>query len=285
MSANSISRASGGGGASPLVGRAELERLYRTFNRREYVDPDPVGFLYGFDDLRDREVVGIVAASLAYGRVRQILASVARAIHPLGPSPAEYLAVTAPAALLEALDGFKHRFTTGEEVAALLLAVRGIQERSGSVGERFATLMNVSDDTVVPALGRLVGELRCGSFCDMRSVLPVPERGSACKRLHLFLRWMVRSDEVDPGGWDAISPSKLVVPLDTHMHRIARAFGFTDRAQPNLGTALEITDALRRFCPEDPVKYDFAITRLGIRNDVTLESVLSWAQAAPAATP
>jgi uncharacterized protein (TIGR02757 family) len=277
MSANSTSRASGGGSSRPLVGRTELELLYRTLNRREYVDPDPIGFLYRFDDLRDREVVGIVAASLAYGRVRQILASVARVLERLGTSPAEYLAAAAPAEIRESLDGFKHRFTPGEEVASLLLAVRRIQERSGSVGERFAALMGPDDQTVVPALGRLVGELRTGAFCEMPSVLPVPERGSACKRLHLFLRWMVRSDDVDPGGWDGVSPSKLVVPLDTHMHRIARAFGLTERAQANLGTALEITGSLREFCPEDPVKYDFAITRLGIRDDVTLESVLSQA--------
>lgn len=258
-----------------MVSGAELDRLYAALNRREYVDPDPVAFLYAFDDVRDREIVGLVAASLAYGRVRQILASAGRVVETLGPSPAEHLASAEPAEVARSLAGFRHRFTTGAEMASLLLAARDVQGTSGSLGDRFTQLMDPGDETVVPALARFVRELRACATCDVASLLPVPERGSACKRLHLFLRWMVRSDDVDPGGWDSVSPAKLVVPLDTHMHRIARALGLTNRAQANLATALEITNALRGFSPEDPVKYDFAITRLGIRNDVTLESVLS----------
>lgn len=262
-------------GGRPAVSRAELERLYRVLNRREYVDPDPVGFLYAFDDLQDREVVGMVAASLAYGRVRQILASVGRVLETLGGSPSDYVRNAEPAEIRRSLASFKHRFTTGDEVAALLSAAGEMQRSSGSLGDHFARLVGERDQTIVPALKRFVQDLRAGGTGDMPSVLPVPERGSACKRLHLFLRWMVRSDDVDPGGWDTVSPAKLVVPLDTHMHRIARALGLTSRAQADLATALEVTAALREFCPEDPVKYDFAITRLGIRNDVTLESVLS----------
>ena len=247
--------------------------MYRTLNRREYVDPDPVGYLYAHDDVSDREIVGLVAAALAYGRVRQILASISRVVDVLGDSPSAVAKGIEPGTLRRRLNGFKHRFTTGDEVASLILAAGDVQRRWGSLGERFAALSAAGDGTVVPALGAFARELRARAFCDMPSVLPVPERGSACKRLHLFLRWMVRSDDVDPGGWDSVSPAKLVVPLDTHMHRIARDLGLTNRAQANLGTALEITDAFRAFCPEDPVKYDFAITRLGIRGDVTLESV------------
>ena len=274
MCANSISRDSVQAGAGPLVGRAELERLYSTLNRREYVDPDPISFLYAYDSVADREAVGMVAASLAYGRVRQILRSVAGVVEVLGPSPSVFLAGATSEALRAALRGFKHRFTTGDEVAALLVAVRDAQAQWGSLGQRFSALSDPGDATVVPTLERFVRELRADSFCDMRSVLPVPERGSACKRLHLFLRWMVRRDEVDPGGWESVSPSRLVVPLDTHMHRIARALGLTGRAQADLVTALEITESFREFSPEDPVKYDFALTRLGIRADLTPESLL-----------
>ncbi len=261
--------------AGPVVGAAELERLYEALNHRSYVHPDPLEFLYRHDDPLDREVVGMIAASLAYGRVKQILASVEKVLAVLGPSPAVYVAGVTSPELERTLSGFKHRFTTGDELARLLVAVGAMQTIHGSLGARFAQLVELGEDTVAPALERFVGELRGDAWRGRSSVLPSPEKGSACKRLHLFLRWMVRRDDVDPGGWDGVSPSKLVVPLDTHMHRISRAFGLTERAQANLRTALEITDAFRKFSPDDPVKYDFAITRLGIRDDVTLETVLS----------
>ncbi len=257
------------------VGRDELERLYAALNHREYVHPDPLEFLYAYDDPLDREVVGLVAASLAYGRVKQILRSVARALDALGQRPAGYLREVSAHELDAALGGFKHRFTTGDELAQLLTSAVAIQERHGSLGARFAGLVEDGDATVAPALERFVAELRGPAWCGRSSVLPSPEKGSACKRLHLFLRWMVRRDEVDPGGWDGVSPSMLVVPLDTHMHRISRAFGLTCRNQADLRTALEVTRGFGEFSPDDPVKYDFAVTRLGIRDDVTLETVLA----------
>jgi uncharacterized protein (TIGR02757 family) len=251
--------------------RAALEEAYRTLTRREHVGVDPVGFLYPHDDLRDREIVGLVAATLAYGRIEQIHASVERALERLGPSPAE---ASLGDNLHGAFAGFKHRFTTGDEVAALVRSAGALQERCGSLGERFASLVDPGDETVVPALGRFVRELGGEGLCEGSSLLPVPERGSACKRLHLFLRWMVRKDEVDPGGWDGVPRAKLVVPLDTHMHRIGRALGFTRRRQADLKAALEITAAFREASCEDPVKYDFAIIRLGLsRGDETVKAL------------
>ncbi|MCK4410112.1 MAG: DUF2400 family protein, partial [Candidatus Eisenbacteria sp.] len=134
------------------------------------------------------------------------------------------------------------------------------------------------DETVLPALTSFVGGIADAS-CVAAGVegacpLPDPARGSACKRLHLFLRWMVRSDDVDPGGWDAVPASKLIVPLDTHMHRFSLLLGLTDRKQANGRTALEITRAFRSFSPDDPVKYDFSLTRLGIRDDLSEEALL-----------
>ena len=241
--------------------RDTLEEIYRRLNRREHVGVDPVGFLYLHDDLPDREIVGLVAAALAYGRIEQIHASVGRAIERLGPSPSE---AARRGALGEAFSGFKHRFTTGQEVAALVGNAGELQRRHGSLGASFASLLEPDDETVVPALVRFVRELGADGACAGSSLLPEPSRGSACKRLHLFLRWMVRRDDVDPGGWEGVPRSKLVVPLDTHMHRIGRALGFTARRQADLKAALEITAAFRAACPEDPVKYDFTIVRLGI---------------------
>jgi len=109
-------------------------------------------------------------------------------------------------------------------------------------------------------------------FCQPNSLTSdgqiISTRGSACKRLLMYLRWMVRKDEVDPGGWEGIPPSKLLVPVDTHMHRIARKLRFTRRKQANLATVREITAAFRKIVPDDPARYDFTLTRFGIRKDL-----------------
>ena len=271
--------------AAGAIGAGEMERLYRVLNRREFVREDPVSFLYRHRDLRDREVVGLVASSLAYGRVKQIRASVSAALERLGARPADSLAAASPRALSRTFEGFRHRFTTGDELAGLLLGVRAIQAEYGTLGARLEELLGPDDETVVPALTLLARELRAFIPSRESALLPCPERGSACKRLHLLLRWMVRRDEVDPGGWDAIPRSKLVVPLDTHMHRISLALGFTRRRQADLRTAVEVTHALALFDPDDPVKYDFAITRLGILkgSDVMPEELKSALSASPAA--
>jgi hypothetical protein len=108
------------------------------------------------------------------------------------------------------------------------------------------------------------------------SLLAAPENGSACKRLALYLKWMVRHDDVDPGGWTVFSPQELIVPTDTHMHGIALRLGLTARKQADLKTALEITRAFARFCPEDPARYDFALTRFGIRGALSVSELAEY---------
>lgn len=255
--------------------RGRLDRLRGTYNRLEYVRPDPVEFLHRYDDVPDREVVGLVASGLAYGRVDRILKSVESVLGRLGSSPAAFARRAEEKECRALLEGFRHRFTTGDEVASLLLGAGAVLRRDGSIESCFARGLEPGDVTSVPALSRFVAEL--GGACGDRpkSLLPLPDRGSACKRLHLYLRWMVRRDEVDPGGWQSVRRSQLVVPLDTHMHRAGLALGLTTRRQADLKTALDITESLRALDPDDPVKYDFAITRIGIRGDIgSVEDVL-----------
>lgn len=259
---------------------AALEDLYARYNRREYVHPDPLEFLYAYDDLRDREIVGLVAAALALGRVASILRSVRRALDRLGPHPAALLEGVSAGGLRRMFADFKHRFITGEDVAALLWGARGVARRHGSLQACFAAAMGPRDETVVPALGAFVDELVAAGGRRSRA-LAHPCRGSACKRLNLYLRWMVRSDAVDPGGWLGMPASRLVIPLDTHMHCIGLALGLTARRQANLAAALDMTAAFREIVPGDPVRYDFALTRLGIRSDTDMDEFLARCGAAP----
>jgi uncharacterized protein (TIGR02757 family) len=244
-----------------------LEELYRRYNRRAGIASDPVRFVHG-RDLPDREIAALIASSLAYGRVGHILKSVARVLD-LMPSPAAFLTQSSRASIRRAVGGFRHRFTTADDLAGMLCCVKGALARYGSLERCFASGMKPGDETVVPALTAFVEKI---TGCEGRegfSLLPSPARGSACKRLNLFLRWMVRRDEVDPGGWSLVPASKLVVPLDTHMHRISRELRFTRRKQADLRTALEVTAAFRELVPGDPVRYDFTLTHLGISGEAS----------------
>lgn len=252
----------------------QLSELYRRCNRREFVHPDPLEFLYGYDDVRDREVVGLISSSLAYGNVRQILKSVQRVLDRMG-APYQYLITTPQAAMKADFSDFKHRFTTGLELATMLYGMKRILREYGSLNACFVAGLHDSDEDVIPALARFVDELARVFDGRPRSLLPAPELGSACKRLHLFLRWMVRCDDVDPGGWDDVPQSKLLVPVDTHMHKLALALGLTARKQADLRTAREITAAFREIHPQDPVRYDFCLTRLGIHPRMTPDAFLT----------
>jgi uncharacterized protein (TIGR02757 family) len=206
-----------------------------------------------------------VAAVLAYGRVAQILASVERALAPLGPSPRASLEKAAPRSIDGWYAGFRHRFTAGGELSALLSAVKRTTARHGTLEALFRAGLGSDDRTVLPALTRFVDALRALAPRPCPSLLSSPEDGSACKRLNLWLRWMVRHDAVDPGPWRVVDRSLLVVPLDTHLFRIGRALGLTRRRQADLAAAIEITRGFALVSPRDPVRYDFCLTRLGIR--------------------
>ena len=217
-----------------------LERLYRQWNRREHVAPDPLQLIYAYEDPVEREIAALLASCLAYGRVAHIVRSVSHALARL-PHPARFLASASDRLLRRAFRGFRHRFTGGGEIAALLLGARDVRECYGSLGACLAAGLRSSDDTIAPALSAFVREVTRRHPTVRRFLLPDPAEGSACKRLNLYLRWMVRRDAVDPGGWDGVPASRLIVPLDTHMHRIALALGLTRRRQANLRTALEVT--------------------------------------------
>jgi uncharacterized protein (TIGR02757 family) len=253
-----------------------LEKLYTSYNRPEFIHPDPLEFLHLYPETVDREIVGFIASSLAYGRVAQILKSVSSILDKMVPSPSKFLKSASRVSLEREFSSFKHRFTTNEEIVDFLIALQKVIKVNGSLHKCFLMYYDHDDSDVIRSLELFVHEIKAHLSIRENSLLPCPEKRSACKRLHLFLRWMVRKDAVDPGGWDEISPSKLIVPLDVHMHRICRFLGITSRKQADIRTALEITEGFRAFAPADPIKYDFALTRIGIRNDIDLKEIMEY---------
>ena len=249
-----------GGG---ILGPA-LEELYSHYNRFEHIHPDPLEFVYHYDKKPDRELSAFIASALAYGRVRQILRSVRSVLDIMGPSPSSFLLENRPAGIRKQFRFFKHRFTTGEVLSNLLIAFRELTLEYGSLESCFLAGFSENDPNILPALTGLVKKLEQACGRTLPTFLPSPDGGSACKRLNLFLRWMVRSDNVDPGIWQGVPASHLIIPLDTHMHKIAAAMGLTSRKQADIRCAIEITEAFSAIRPDDPVRYDFALTRPGI---------------------
>lgn len=245
--------------------REKLDALYARLNQRAFVSPDPLEVVYRYEDAGDREVAGLIAAGLAYGRVAQILRNLHGLLDVLGPAPAARIRREGGGALAS-MPEFRHRWTDAQEMGGFLDAIQHALKQHGSLEACFLAHCETNAPHTLGALEGFARELRGGG--PPTSLLSAPEKGSACKRLHLYLRWMVRRDDVDPGCWTGVPPRLLLIPLDTHMHRLARGLCLTKRTQANLATTIEITEAFRRINPEDPLKYDFALTRLGIRGDL-----------------
>ncbi|HEY7447780.1 MAG TPA: TIGR02757 family protein [Vicinamibacterales bacterium] len=258
--------------AHPL--KVRLDQLYQSYNCVNAAT-DPIEIVRRYPDRSDREVVGFVSASLAFGRVASVLQSIERVLQVLGPSPAEFVSRFEPARHARRLHGIVHRWTRGVDLAALLWITRAMLEH-GSIEAFF---LEGSDTSATDVSGALDSFSTRAMSVDLRPVygrvprrpgvqyfFPKPSAGSGCKRLNLFLRWMVRHDEVDLGVWSHLSPSKLVMPLDTHVIRVGRCLGLTTRKSPGWRMAAEITASLRALDPADPVKYDFSLCHIGMAN-------------------
>lgn len=246
---------------------SQLEALYQKYNKRKYVHPDPLECVYRYENVLDREIAAFLASALAYGNVGQILKSVNTALEIMGPSPRRYLMDSATDSFFSDFSGFVHRFARDYHIAGMLSGIKQVVLEYGTLQDAFLEGASAEDSTYFFALSAFAEKIRENSLQDPGHLVSCPQKKSACKRLWLFLRWMVRSDDVDPGGWEKLSTSKLVVPLDTHMYRACCGLGLTGRRQADMKTALEITAGFARMVPEDPVRYDFVLTRPGIRGD------------------
>ena len=265
----------------PRGWQAAIEAVFRR-HAADALSSDPLQFPHRFADRADREVAAFLAASLAYGNVRSVCASLELVFRWTGARPARFVRTLDREEALARLGRFRHRWTSAEDLVSLGLILRRILERFGSVEALFAAGV-VRDRAAEPHRVRVGGRRGdCGSAALALApdgVVPAPGRRgrpgvryffpspktSAAKRPAMFLRWMVRSgDGLDLGLWEVLHPRDLVVPLDTHLFRIARRLRLTRRRTPAWGAALDLTRALAQLDPEDPTRYDFALSRLGI---------------------
>lgn len=250
--------------------RRALDRFLAETDPAPLVARDPVALVRAYEDPHDQEVAGLLVAALAYGRASLIRERAGAALDALGPRPAR--AIESPA-IRARLDGFVYRFQRGADLPRFLAALARVRGEDGSLGAAFARGVRAADPDYVPALDawalRLRGAVEGPLGRGLAFMLPRAGPSGAAKRLCLYLRWMVRPrGPVDLGAWarlaPGLTPAKLVIPLDTHIERIGRYVGLTDRRGGGLATARDITAKLARLRPEDPLAYDLALCHLGI---------------------
>jgi uncharacterized protein (TIGR02757 family) len=250
----------------------ELDRLYGEFNLAHSAR-DPIWTVRRYAHPADQEVVAFIASALAFGRVQSVLQTVDAVLAVMGPSPSAFLRAFTPAdAPLFAAIG--HRWIRGRDLAALAWQLHLMLVEHGSIEAFFAAGLPPGGETVEAGLESFSARALALDLTPVYGAdrpapgvayfFSRPSSGGACKRLNLFLRWVVRRDAVDLGLWRAVTPARLVVPLDTHIIRVGRCLGLTQRTSPGWKMACDITATLRTLAPDDPVRYDFSMCHLGM---------------------
>jgi uncharacterized protein (TIGR02757 family) len=249
-----------------------LDALYTRFNCVDSAS-DPIQIVRRFSNPADREIVGFCSAALAFGRVASVLQSIERLLVLLGPSPAAFVRDFNPRREGAKFKPLVHRWTRGEDLVALLIILQRMLAR-GSIESFFLdgydpkavdisdALESFSSRALAVDQRPAYGDRKCHP--GVAYFFPRPSSGSGCKRLNLFLRWMVRKDAVDFGLWSRVPAAKLIVPLDTHVIRVGRCLRLTRYASPGWRMAADITASLRKLDPADPVKYDFSLCHIGM---------------------
>lgn len=242
-----------------------LEHLHDKYNRAEFIEPDPISIPHSYCDRHDREVSGFLAATIAWGNRKAIVKSARRMMQYMDNAPADFVRNASPAELRH-LQSYVHRTFNGQDFTDFVLGMRHIILNHGGIGEFFECRYEATQDMAI-----VLSEFRREFFsCDHNSHcekhLSSIDKGAACKRLNMYLRWFVRRDDrgVDFGLWQRIPMSAIYLPLDVHTGNMGRALGLLTRKQSDWKATVEITAALREFDPTDPVRYDFSLFGAGI---------------------
>jgi uncharacterized protein (TIGR02757 family) len=253
--------------------RDQLEPLYSSFNH-ERSATDPIELVRPYADPADREIAGFIAAGLAFGNVVSVMQSVGSVLARTGPSPAAYVRQFDPRVDGARFAPFVHRWTRGVDIVALLWILRQMLDRSGSIEGFFvdgddpsapdiaAGLESFTTRALALDLKRAYG--RVPARPGVAYFFTRPSQGSACKRLNLFLRWMVRRDAVDLGVWTRVDAARLIVPLDTHVIRLGRCLRLTTYSSAGWPMAADITRTLRQLDAGDPIRFDFSLCHVGM---------------------
>ncbi len=244
-----------------------LDALVAQFEQPSFIGQDPISIPHGFDDPRDQEIIGLFSALLAWGRRQTVLAKMEELCERMRYRPFQFVYDFQNGHDAERLAGFRHRTFQPVDALWLMKSLSAVVREHGSLEGAFAEGFSSKSPDVGPAIQHFSDRILTallGMPARTAKHLARPITGSACKRLCMYLRWMVRPGPVDLGIWDRIRPHQLVLPLDVHSGRSSRALGLVTRRQNDWKAALELTDACRSFSSEDPCRYDFAFFGTGV---------------------
>jgi uncharacterized protein (TIGR02757 family) len=251
-----------------------LDRFYSDFDFAGTIARDPIEFPHAYPAPEDKEIAGLMAAAFAYGNVNLFKPVVRRLLSVMGESPFSFLREFNINRDRGLFAGIKYRFNENADIVAFFFVLHELLKKAGSVEAAFMkhyrnddinignALIGLIDDMLAIDTSPVYGSnLKPPGLCQL---ITSPDKGSACKRMNLYLRWMIRDKDIDFGIWRGIPKHRLIIPLDTHIGRISRCLGLTGRASNDWKTAVEITESLKKLDPEDPLKYDFALCHQGI---------------------
>jgi uncharacterized protein (TIGR02757 family) len=257
--------------------REPLERLYRDFDYGARIARDAIEFPLRYAAADDREVVALLTTCLAYGRVDLFGRALEGVLAAMAPSPATFIRDFDARRDADRFSSFIYRFNRPRDLVAFCVASRDLLARHGTLEKVFVAGDPDSQGLIRPAIERFARAFLEADLGDAfprgrisrgyRHLFPLPSAGGPCKRLHLFLRWMVRRESPDLGLWTSVSPARLLMPIDTHVENMSRALGLTRRRSRTWLMAEEITARLAALDPGDPVKYDFALCHTRMAGD------------------
>jgi len=250
--------------------KEKLDKLYIQYQQK-FSSKDPVWVLHRFSDARDIEIIGLITASYSYGQVDQINKFTEKLLSAIGNKPYEFTINFAKRKDKKFLKGLNYRFNTEDDLADLFHALQCAVEEHGSLKNLFLKGYKTDSENIIEALSHFTSYLSSYSNRlnrDERNyfnyLLPNPTNKSTCKRMNLFLRWMIRKDKIDTGLWAEVSKSRLIMPVDVHVARVSKKLKLVNRKSVDLKFALELTETLKKFDKDDPVKYDFSLCHIGI---------------------
>jgi uncharacterized protein (TIGR02757 family) len=246
-----------------------LDSFYAKYNAISS-SADPNWELRRFKSKSDIELAAFIVSCYSYGNVTSINSFTEKVFRYTGKNLSNFIKTTDFSVPPPEID-FYYRFNSNSDFFLLLKALQVAMFRYGSLKNLFLEGYTKSDENIIPALTNFSENLR--SFVkptkSFEYLIPPVTRNSTCKRLNLFLRWMVRKDNIDFGFWGRdVSPSKLIIPVDTHVYKVALKLGLVKRKSCDMKFAVELTNKLKHFDREDPVKYDFALCHIGIDKKV-----------------
>ncbi len=254
--------------------KTKLDYHYNAFDKSK-ISPDPLQFLHLFKDENNIESIGFIASVMAYGNVIQIINSLNKILDITGSNPYRFIINYPDAGNKSYFKNIKHRFYSSDDIHLLFLVLHNVYKKCGSLKNLFIDSYDKDEFNIKDLLNRFSINLLSIAEKEnpnsrlspgLKFMFPLPQKGSACKRMNLFLRWMVRKDELDFGIWqNEISKDKLIIPVDTHVAKVCKSLKLTKRKIADWKMAEEITSNLRKIDHEDPIKYDFAICHIGMR--------------------